>query len=153
MAAYFDPLKQNRILDLRETVDAAARANDAPVKLASGDDGSRADDAVEGPAHPSLLAATAKDELGRGEIGLKGADRPLVVVHVEQRIDANEVHIGLEVGVERADVPPVGVALAVLVTEGKGEHAVRADRGRNDVAAEIAPRARNVRITAQLFEQ
>ena len=43
----------------------------------------------------------------------------MVVVHVQQRLDRDQLDVGFVVGVDRADVAPVGVALAVLVEKRK----------------------------------
>ena len=57
------------------------------------------------------------DELGRrGELDI-GPDRPALVVEIERRDDVGEVDVGLPVGVDRADVAPVGFLL------GAGAHA------------------------------
>ena len=88
---------------------------------AAGDDRARADDAVQGAAAAVLLG---EDELRRRHVGLIGADRPVLVVHVQVGIDGDQVHVGLVVGVERAHVAPVGVLLAVLVAERVGEDPV-----------------------------
>ena len=58
-------------------------------------------------------------EFRRRKVRLISADRPVLVVHVQQRIDRDQVHVGFVVGVERADVAPVGILLAVFVAERK----------------------------------
>ena len=78
-----------------------------------------------------------EDELRRRQVRLVGADRPIVVVHVQLRIDRDQVHVGLVVGVQRADVAPVGLLLAVLVGEREGEHAMRVDHRGDQVVAEV----------------
>ena len=50
-------------------------------------------------------------------VDVEGADRPLAIVKVEHRIDFNQVHIGLVISVQRADVAPIRGRLAVLVAE------------------------------------
>ena len=57
-------------------------------------------------------------------------DRPLLVVKIELRVDADEVHVGLEVGIDRADIPPVGITLSIFVAKRKGMHSVGMDYGR-----------------------
>ena len=70
------------------------------------------------------LAASAaffgEHELGRRRLRLIGAQRPLRIVQVELGIDLAQIHAGLEVGVERADVAPVLRRLLVLVVEAVG---------------------------------
>ena len=73
------------------------------------------------PRRPSA-PLFAEHELRRRQIRLIGADRPVIVVQVEQRIDRDQIDVRFVVGVERADVAPVGVSLAVLVVERKREH-------------------------------
>jgi hypothetical protein len=50
------------------------------------------------------------DELGRRRDLAIGPDRPVAVVEVEIRDDAGQVDIGLPIGVDRADIAPVGDA-------------------------------------------
>ena len=66
-------------------------------------------------------------------------DRPVAVVEVQDRVDLDQVHVGLVIGVERADVAPVGGLLAVLVTEGVGEDPGVGQHRRDDVLAEVVP--------------
>ena len=94
-----------------------------------------------------------KTNFGGGEDRLVGANRPARIVHIQQRIDGHQVHIGFEVGIERADIAPVGILFSVLVTKGKGEDAMRIDDRRNDIPAEIMRTVRIGRIPAELFEQ
>ena len=77
----------------------------------------------------------------------------MLVVEVELRIDVDEVHVGLVIGVDRADVAPVGVAFAVLVAEREGVHGMRADHSREDVVAEVVAAERIGRVAAELFEE
>src|SRR5437588_12559969 len=52
------------------------------------------------------------------------AQRPGLVVQVENRRDADQVHVGFVIGVEGADVAPVERVLRVFVGEVVGENAV-----------------------------
>ncbi len=98
-------------------------------------------------------AVSAKTNFGGGKVGLIGADRPVLVVQVQLRIDGDQVHVGLVVGVQRAHVAPVGVLLAVLVEEREGEDAVRVDHRRDDVAAEIVLAVGPRGVEAELLEE
>ena len=105
------------------------------IDLPARDDRALADDRVvrRAPAVPLGV-----HELRRRVRRLIGVDRPVPVVEVQDRVDLDQVHAGLEIGVERADVAPVGGALAVLVAErvGQDPRAAR-DHRRDDVAAEV----------------
>ncbi|PAV92443.1 hypothetical protein WR25_20465 [Diploscapter pachys] len=97
------------------------------------------------------------DELGGwGDLRI-GPDGPFVVVDVELRDDIGEVDIGLPIGVDRADVAPIGGGL-LAGAHAACREAVRLrlavlDEVRNDVLAEIARGARRVGVAAQLFDQ
>ncbi len=49
-----------------------------------------------------------RHHLGGRQRVVGGVDGPLVVVEVEDGLHRHQVHVRLEVGVERAHVPPVG---------------------------------------------
>ena len=96
------------------------------------------DDRVERlAAAPSLLG---EHELGRRRLRLVGAQRPLRIVQVELRVHLHQVHVRVEVGVERADVAPVLGRLLVLVVEAVREHRDLGDQRRDDVLAEVVRR-------------
>ncbi len=85
------------------------------------------------------------DEFGwRGQFGI-GPDRPVAVVDVEFRGHAGEVDVGGPIGVERADVAPIGGRLLFRAHAGIGEPmrdrlAVLDDVG-DQVLAEIVARS------------
>ena len=68
---------------------------------------------IEFMAAPTRARLLLEHELrGRQRLG-PGEDRPLLVVEVEDRVDRDQVHVRVVVGVERPDVAPVAaVALA-----------------------------------------
>ena len=70
------------------------------------------DDAAAGHQRGDRLAAAADllmHELGRrGDLGI-GPDRPVAIVQIERRDDRRQVDIGFPVGIQRADVAPVGL--------------------------------------------
>ena len=115
------------------------RREDRAPHGAAGDDHAGAHHRVQ---RLPAAAVLVEDELRRlGDPG-PGVDRPVVVVHVEDRVDRDQVHVRVVVGVERADVAPVA-AVAV----GRARHLVggevvdlrvvlRDQRG-DDVAAEV----------------
>ena len=72
---------------MRIAVDAHQRPQNAPLDQAARDDRARTHDAVHRPPGAVLLAAAAEYKLGRRQIRLESADRPDLVVQVQQRID------------------------------------------------------------------
>jgi hypothetical protein len=82
-----------------------------------------------------------------------GADGPAVVVEVEDGGDRGHVHVGVVVGLERADVAPVEGFLAILVDEIVGEHFVLAEDGGQDVVAEVVLRLRVFGVANEGGEQ
>ena len=95
-------------------------------------------------------ALGVEDELHRRVLQQRRADRPGVVVEIEQRRDAAQVHVGVEVRVDGADVAPVA-ALAIalagdgVVEEVVGVDRVAADHRRDHVLAEVVRRAARLR--------
>src|SRR5262249_53405567 len=119
VAAAGDALEQDRVFDEGETVDADVGGEKAMASMAALSHGAWADHAVVGLAAAGVgaPALVAKDEFGRGQLRLMGADGPIAVVKVQDGVHFNEVHVGLEIGVEGADVAPIGFLLAVAVAE------------------------------------
>ena len=77
----------------------------------------------------------------------------MVVVQIELRLDLGQLDVRLVVGVDRADVAPVGVLLAVLVEKRKRLHAAIANHRGDDVPAEVVRAIGQRRVFAQLVEQ
>ena len=118
-----------------EAVDAHVRTQHAAGDAAARDDAAGRDDRIE-----RLSAAAAgfgEHELRRRRLRLIGAQRPLGIVQVELRVHLAEIHVRLEVGVERADVAPVLRRLLVLVVEPVRVDRHLVDQRRDDVLAEI----------------
>ena len=88
-----------------EAVHAHVRAEHAARDAAAGDDAAGRDDRVE--RLPAAPAVVGEHELRRRRLHLVRAQRPLRIVEVEVRVDVAEIHVGVVVGVERADVAPV----------------------------------------------
>ncbi len=63
-------------------------------------------DTIESSAWPAATVVL-EDELGRRQLGRAGEDGPVAVVQVERRLHGDQVHAGVVVAVERADVAPV----------------------------------------------
>ena len=148
-----DTFEEDRILNLCEAVDTGVGSDDRADHVTTREDRTEADDAVVRLAAPSTITRLVEHELRGRQIGVIGSDWPDVVVHIEQRIDGDEVHVGVEVGVERSHIAPIGVGLSVFVQEEMCKDAVRVDDGRNDISAEIAGARRLRRVEAKLLKQ
>ena len=100
----------------------------------AGDDAATRDDRIDRRAAPPVLV---EHELRRRLLQLVGPDRPLLVVEIQFRRHVHQLHVGLVVGIDRADVAPVVLRARLHVGERIGEHLQLVDRGGDDVAAEI----------------
>ena len=103
------------------------------------DDRAGAQHAVADPRRGAIRAVA---ELGRGQRELQAVDRPLVVVEVEGRHRQEQVHVGLVVGVDRADVAPVAPLVLELAGDLVGGEVVEVrdpglGEGRDHVAADV----------------
>src|SRR5580700_7451815 len=168
----FDVLVQDRVLHDRVPADLGVVQDYGPLHpgpavhpyagreygtadQSAGDDDAVAHDAVDGPAD---AVATVVNELGGRLRWHVGEDRPLVVVQVEDRVDRAQVQVGVEVGVERPDVPPVA-RIAVLragdliVEEVVDLRGAIPDEHGDDVAAHVVPAAVVGRVLAQRVDQ
>ena len=82
-------------------------------------------------------ARLTEDKLGRRILAHTGAHGPVLVVEVEDRRNRAEVHIGVVISVERADVAPVERLLLVLVHKAVGHHLLLAKHIGQNVMAEV----------------
>src|SRR5262249_34630053 len=132
-------VEQDRVLDHGEAVDAHVGRQDALADVSAAEDAALADHAVVRLAAADVAAVPlfVEDELRRRQLRLVGADRPLAVVQVQHRVDADQVHVGLVVGLQGADVAPVRLLLAVAVAAAAGEDAVRPQAAGDGVAADV----------------
>src|SRR2546421_6395906 len=136
--SHADAGHQDAFLDVREAVHADVGAEHAAVDAAARDDATGRNHRVE-----RLSAAAAgfrEDELRRRRLRLVRPKRPLRIVQVEFGIHLTQVHVGLEVRIERADVAPVLRRFLVLVVEAIRVHRGAMNQRRNDVLAEIMRR-------------
>ena len=91
------------------------------------------------------LAARAAGDLGRRVAAVAGEHRPAVVVQVEDRHRGQQVHVGVVVRVDGADVAPVALLPIVLPGHDVGAevvhvgHTGRGER-RDDVTADVRGR-------------
>src|ERR671913_1413944 len=96
---------QHRPLDAGPGVDPDPRRQDRAAHRAPRHHHPGRDHRVE--RVPGAALAVLEHELGRGQRLVPGEDRPAPVVEVEHRVDRDQVHVGVVVGVQGADVPPV----------------------------------------------
>src|SRR5256885_6674911 len=137
VAADADVIVQDGITDFAEAVDAHVVADNGFRNAAAGNDGTCRNDGVHTNAH---AVGIAEDEFCGRILVLPGAERPGTIVQIEDRRNADEVHVGFVVGVERADVAPVLRSVAVFVDEIVSEDAVLGDDAGKNVLAEIVMR-------------
>jgi len=138
-----------------EGVGADVGEEEAAADLGAGDDAAAGDEGVDGLAAAHVLVV---HELGGRELLLVGPDAPVGVVEVERGDDAGEVDVGLPVGVDGADVAPVGRRAGLALDAALGE-AVGVDRGplldqvREDVLAEVVRAVAVGGVALELLEQ
>ena len=137
VAADVDVIIEDGFRDFAIAIDADIVADDAILHAATGEDRAAGDDGINGNAH---AAGIGKYEFCRGILVLPAAERPMLVVEVEDRRNADEVHVGFVVGVEGADVAPIESFLAVFVDEVVGIDAMLGDDAGKNVFAEIMSR-------------
>ena len=122
------------------------------LDLPAGDDRTLADQAVACFAAAAGWPFFGKNEFGRRQVGLVGTHGPIAIVHVQLRIDRDQVQVGFVVGIEGAHVAPIGLGFSIFVHEGIGEGAEVMDDRRDDVAAEIMVAGMARGVEAELFE-
>src|SRR5271157_978245 len=112
-------------------VDAGAPPENGVAHDTAGENASGGYDAVDSFA-PAM--GLVEGELG-GRIGVAGAaQRPLAIVQVEFRLDGAQVHVGFVVGVDGADITPVGDGVIGLAGDAVGLEVVSVD---GSVAGEL----------------
>ena len=108
-------------------------------------------------ARPDPVAVVVH-ELGRRLRGHLGHDRPPVVVQVEQRMHRAQVHVRVEIGIDRPELPPVApVARAgpgdLVLPEVVDVRGAVARQPRDDVAAHAVPAVIVGRVLLQRLDQ
>src|SRR5208282_551011 len=112
-------------------VDAYAASEDGVAHHTSGKNASAGNDAIDGLAAAMGLV---EGKLG-GRIGVAGtAQWPLAIVEVELGLYGAQLHIGFVVGVDGADIAPVGDGAVGLAGYAVGLEVVSVDGG---VAGEL----------------
>src|SRR5215467_7412378 len=151
-----DVLVKNRAAQLRPAADVAvvhdhaafhyspgmhadAASQDRFADQAAGKNASTRDDAVQSLAAAPLFI---ENELCRRIRIARASYWPLAVVEIEVRFDVIQIHIGFVIGINGADVPPIGARISNLTGDAVGLEVVSVDWGfagesGQDVAAEI----------------
>src|SRR5665647_3190899 len=149
VATDIDEVEQDAVGDLRVAVDLHTGGEHRMGHVPTADHHTGRDCGVDRLTDAALRP---EDELGRRIVAVVGVDRPFVVVEVEHGMDRDEVHLGVVVGVDGADVTPV----AVVAFAGAGDRVVLdvIDVGqppvyevRDDVATHVPPAPGAFRIT------
>src|ERR1700687_2002315 len=135
-APHADVRKQDAVVHFRVRVDAHVGRQDGVLHDAAGDNAAVGDDGIERGAG---AAGFGKNEFRRRILALVGADRPLLVIEVEDGRDRDNVHVGFVVGLERANVAPVARSLLVFIDEIVGVDTIVVDHlGKNILAKVMA---------------
>ena len=104
---------------------------------ASGDNASSRNNGIQRHAFSSSFEFISEDKFGRRILALIGADRPGLVVEIEEGVDGDEIHVGLKVGVQCADVTPVFHLFPIFILKVVGEDLSIFNHARDDIFAEI----------------
>jgi hypothetical protein len=134
VAANIDVIVDDGLADFAVAVDADVVADQAIPNPTAGKNGTTGDDGVEGNAHTVLVG---KNEFRGGILMLPGAQGPVFVVEVEDRGNADKVHVGFVVGIDSADIAPVEGFATVLIDKVVGVDAMLGKDARKNVFAEI----------------
>src|SRR5579872_319431 len=126
--------KENGRVDFGIGVDAHIGRDHRVLHHTAGNDAAIRDNGIERGAHAVLFR---EDEFCRGILALVGADRPGLIVQIEDRRDRNDIHVGFVVGFERAHVAPVERLFFVFVDKVVGVDAIVVDHFGQNIFAEI----------------
>ena len=145
--------QQHRPADMRVGVHPRLREQHRALDRAA-DDAAARDQRLDRDPAP---VAEVVHELGRRQLRLVGPDRPAGVVQVELRDGGGEVDVGVPVGVDGADVAPVGLGAVALADAAQVER-VRdrlrlGDHARHDVLAEVVAGARVGHVALERLPQ
>ena len=153
--AYADVVHDHRVFDERPLVDLDARGDDRTPHGAAGDDRAGRHDGVERLADSTVVL---EDELGRRQLGRAREDGPVGVVQVERRLHGDQVHAGVVVAVERADVTPITPFDPCAPADVVGIEIVKMGLAalhetRDDIAAHVMAAVRVLRVLPQGVHQ
>ena len=105
-AADLDIGQDHRVIQPRIGIEPDAGEQQRTVDAGAGDDAAAGDERGDGHAAPPVLVM---HELRRRRHLAIGPDRPFLVIEVEVGHDIGEIDIGLPIGIDRADIAPIGV--------------------------------------------
>src|SRR5580700_652870 len=109
-------------------------AEDRMHNAAARNDGARANNGIERDAHSRGIG---ENKFRRRILLLPRVQRPALVIEVENRRDRNQIHVGLVIGLDGADIAPIRFFFFIFIPEVVGEDAMLFDNARDDVFAEI----------------
>ena len=118
VAADIDVVIDDGSGDFAIAVDADVVAEEGVLDAAAGKNGAVGNDRIERDAH---AIGIGENKFRWRILMLPGAQRPGLVVEVEDRRDADEIHVGFVIGVDGTDVAPVERLLGVFVNEVIGD--------------------------------
>src|SRR5277367_1432811 len=133
-AADVDVVEDDALIEFAVAIDAHIEAEDGFGDASARNNRARANDGIERDAHAGGIG---ENEFGGRILLLPGVQRPAFVVEVEDRGDGDQVHIGFVVGLDGADIAPVGFFFFIFVAKIVSEDAMLFDDARNDVFAEV----------------
>src|SRR5277367_3395034 len=133
-AADVDVVEDDALIEFAVAIDAHVEAEDGFGDASARNNRACADDGIERDTHAGGIG---ENEFGGRILLLPGVQRPALVIEVEDRGDGDQVHVGFVVGLDGADITPVGFFFFIFVAEIVGEDAMLFDDARDDVLAEI----------------
>src|SRR5271170_150995 len=136
-AADIHVIEDDALIELAVTIHAHVEAEDGFGDASARNNRARANDGIERDAHAGGIG---ENEFGGRILLLPGVQRPAFVVEVEDWGDGDQVHIGFVVGLDGADIAPVGFFFFIFVAKIVGKDAMLFDDARDDVFAEIVIR-------------
>src|SRR5579872_5346753 len=127
-------IEDDGILHFAKAIDAHIVADHRSHYTAPGNDRTPADNRVQGHSHAARIG---KNGFDRRILLLPGAQRPALIVEVEDRRDGNQVHVLFVVGVDGPDVTPIERTIAVFILEIVGKDTIFREDARKDIPAEV----------------
>ena len=121
MAPDVHVVEDDRVLHLAVAIDAHVVAQHRSLHAAARYDAARRNDRIDRHAHAIRIG---EHEFHRRILLLPGAQRPALVVQVEDRRNRDQVHVRFVIRVERANVAPVMRLRLALVLEIVGVHPI-----------------------------
>src|SRR5205085_2036929 len=132
--------QQDAAIDIAIAVDPNSRREHASGHAPTGNNAARRHDGIHRHSHAAPFLG--EDEFGRRLLQQARSYRPVLVVQVEFRNDRDQVHVGLVVSVQSADVAPIAHRFLIQVAKIVGNHFASPDATRNNVTPKIVRRIR-----------